>query len=352
MSSVGKYIDLLVQLLAIPAVSRNEDTRAAFLLKWMTREGFTVKRIHNNLLVTRNTDPARAGIMLNAHMDTVAPAAGWSSDPWLPVRSGGKITGLGSNDDGASLVALVAAFDALAGEGKTDDIVLVLSAEEEVSGVNGLGAVLPELPGLRFAIVGEPTGMQPAVAERGLMVIDAVASGKAGHAARNEGVNAIYRAVDDIAKIRAMKFPDHSEWLDDPSVSVTMINAGTAHNVVPAECTVVIDVRSNDRYSNEKLLEMLGDRCGATLSPRSMRLRSSFLEAVHPVFPLLEQMNFKPYGSPTLSDMALLNIPAIKIGPGESSRSHSADEYVLEDEIGGAIDIYQQLIGNLLKLEL
>jgi len=350
MSLNGKYTDLLVQLLAIPALSRSEETRASFLEKWLLAEGLKVKRIANNLVVTHGGNPSAAWLLLNSHIDTVAPTAGWDSDPYLPVRTDTRITGLGSNDAGASVVSLLAAFSLLSDSAHANEVVLVLSAEEEVSGSNGISAVLPLLDGLRFAIIGEPTGMQPAVAERGLMVIDAKAAGKSGHAARGEGENAIYKAVRDIALIEEMKFTDHSEWLGDPSVNVTMINAGTNHNVVPAACDFVIDVRSNDRYSNERLLELLREKCTSILTPRSMRLRSSFLEKKHLLFDLLEEMKLKPFGSPTLSDMAILDIPAVKIGPGDSARSHTANEYILTGEIGDAVSIYTQLIEKLIKL--
>lgn len=352
MTSPEKYTDLLVQILAIPAMSRNEDTRAAFLHRWLTKQGLKVTRSGNNLVATGGNDPSRATIMLNSHMDTVAPVAGWTTDPFLPVNGNGKITGLGSNDAGASVVSLIAAYQQLADRQLAGSMVLVISAEEEVSGKNGISSVLAELPGLKFAVVGEPTGMQPAVAERGLMVIDAVASGVSGHAARNEGVNAIYGAMQDIEKIRGLEFSEHSDWLSDPSVNVTMIQAGTGHNVVPDTCEFVIDVRSNDKYTNERLLEIISQVCASRLTPRSMRLRSSSLKKEHPVFSVIETLDMKPFGSPTLSDMSLLDIPSLKIGPGDSARSHTADEYIYTAEIGEAIQRYVALLEHLMKFEL
>jgi acetylornithine deacetylase len=351
MTVLEKHIDLLVQTLAIPAMSRNEDTRATFLQRWLGKQGLKVIRNRNNLVVTGGNDPARATLMLNSHLDTVAPVAGWTTDPFLPVNGNGRITGLGSNDAGASMVSLVAAYRNLVESGLAENVVLVISAEEEVSGPHGITSVLPLLPALRFAVVGEPTGMQPAVAERGLMVVDAVASGISGHAARQEGDNAIYHAMEDIEKIRSLKFDDHSDWLWDPSLSVTMIQAGTGHNVVPDTCEFVIDVRSNDRYTNERLLEMLRKACASDLVPRSMRLRSSSLPKEHPAFRVIETLGMKPFGSPTLSDMALLNIPSVKIGPGDSARSHTADEYIFISEIEEAIDRYAAFLEQLIKQE-
>ncbi|MEX0987108.1 MAG: M20/M25/M40 family metallo-hydrolase [Bacteroidales bacterium] len=352
MKETEKYIDLLVQILAIPSLSRREETRADFLESWLRQEGFTMKRLKNNLIVTGGNDPAEATILLNSHLDTVSPGEGWDSDPFLPVKEEDKIIGLGSNDAGASVVSMIAAYRGLIEQALADSVVLVISAEEEISGKNGLSSVIRKLPGLKFAIVGEPTGMQPAIAERGLMVVDATASGISGHAARNEGENAIYKALVDIDKIRKIEFTDHSAWLKDPSMNITMIKAGRDHNVVPSKCHFVIDVRSNDRYPNERLLELLGARCNSELIARSMRLKSSFLSENHPVCKLLNDMKLSPFGSPTLSDMALLEIPAVKIGPGNSSRSHTANEYIHISELEQAIEIYGNLLEKIVKTEL
>ncbi len=339
-------------MLAIPSLSRKEDTRAGFLYKWLKKEGLSVARIRNNLLVNTGTDLSEASILLNSHIDTVAPGEGWRSDPFLPLVHNGMITGLGSNDAGASLVSLIAAYKNLADNGLADSVVLLISAEEEVSGSNGISAVIPQLRSLKFAVIGEPTGMQAAVAERGLMVVDAIAKGTAGHAARDEGINAIYEAIGDIDRLRKISFSEHSLWLRDPSINVTMINSGTGHNVIPARCEFVIDVRSNDQYSNERLLEILKAQCKAELTPRSMRLRSSFLDGKHAVFGILTDLGLKPFGSPTLSDMALLDFPSVKIGPGDSARSHTANEYIYEAEIMDAIEMYTEIIKRIVKVEL
>jgi acetylornithine deacetylase len=347
-----KYINLLIQMLAIPSLSRKEETRARFLYKWLKNEGFKVDTIHNNLIVTAGNNPSAATILLNSHMDTVPPGNGWNSDPFLPLVSNGSISALGSNDAGASVVSLIASYKNLAEQGKADGIVLVISSEEEVSGANGILSVLPKLSALKFAVVGEPTGMEPAVAERGLMVVDAVASGTSGHAARDEGINAIYNAMEDIENLRNIQFQDHSRLLKDPSINVTMITSGIGHNIIPSKCDFVIDVRSNDKYSNERLLEILSGKCSASLTARSMRLKSSFLNDDHPVSKVLDDMGFKAFGSPTLSDMALMDFPSVKIGPGESARSHTANEYIKIEEISEAIDVYSKLIEKIITAEL
>jgi len=352
MSRNQAYIDLLVQVLAIPALSREEETRAAFLEKWLKEEGFYIHRVKNNLVISGKPSFEESTVLLNSHIDTVPPGEGWKTDPFLPVKEDGKITGLGSNDAGASAISLIAAYKGLVEKDISGNVVLVLSAEEEVSGKNGISSVLPLLGNLKFAVVGEPTGMEPAVAERGLMVIDAEMMGLAGHAARNEGVNAIYKAMEDIRRIREIRFSDHSEWLADPSVNVTMIQSGTGHNTIPAKCSFVIDVRSNDRYTNERLLEILKNQCKSELNPRSLRLKSSFLDSEHPVYGILKQTGNNMFGSPTLSDMALLDIPAVKIGPGHSSRSHTANEYIFIREIDDAIDAYTELLEKIVNLKL
>ncbi len=339
-------------MLAIPSLSRNEDTRAGFLFNWLKTEGYTVVRIANNLMVTHGSDPSEASVILNSHIDTVPPGDGWDSDPYLPVRKEGKITGLGSNDAGASVVSLLGAFSTLSAHPKAGELALLITAEEEVSGANGISSLIPLFKNLKFALVGEPTGMDAAVAERGLMVVDAVATGVQGHAARGEGVNAIYKAMEDIERITRLEFSEHSRWLRDPSLNVTVIQAGSKHNVVPGKCEFVIDVRSNDHYSNERLLQILRETCSSEMQERSMRLRSSCLPDEHPVFSLIEKYGMKPFGSPTLSDMALLSVPSLKLGPGHSSRSHTANEYILEDEIKGAIPLYENLIADILNADL
>jgi len=365
MTEISGYIDLLEEMLAIPAYSRSEHQRADFLENWMTHKGWSVMRFGNNLMVSSRSDNHPAApeknseykalaskwLLLNSHIDTISPSEEWNGNPCNPVRKDGAITALGSNDAGASAISLMAVFDYFERTRPGNPLLLLLSAEEEVSGAGGLESVLPELDHVGLAIVGEPTGMEPAVAERGLMVIDAVAVGEGGHAARSEGVNAIYRAMADISSLQQLTFNKDSQWLSLPSVHVTMIEAGTQHNVIPDLCKYVIDVRSNDLYSNEILFELIRDNCSSTLVPRSTRLRSSALPDNHFAFQAMKEMKMNPFGSPTLSDMALMPFPAIKMGPGESQRSHTVGEYILLKEIEESVPRYIECIERLIILQ-
>jgi acetylornithine deacetylase len=349
MSTVVQNINLLKEMISIPATSRKEDARAAFLAAELEAMGLQVKRIHNNLLV-KNPVKGELGkrILLNSHLDTVAPAEGWAGDPFLPVHRGERITGLGTNDAGASVVSMIAAFRKMAPalEGVID-LMLLISAEEEVSGDKGISSVLPFIGNLDGVIVGEPTGMQPAVAERGLMVLDGEAKGKAGHAARNEGINAITLAMKDIGAMASLSYEEKSEWLPDPGAQVTMISAGTGHNVVPDICRFVVDVRSNDHYGNERMLHLLQEVCNSSLQPRSMRLNSSRLDRGHVLMKAIEASGLTPFGSSTLSDMALIPFPGIKMGPGNSARSHTAGEFILESELEAGVAGYCALLETL-----
>ena len=334
------YTDLLLEMLSIPAVSREENKRADFLESYLKGMGWPLTRIHNNLLVGDRDAPG-APVLLNSHMDTVSPADTWESDPYTPLVKGEKIVGLGSNDAGASVVSMLAAFDCMREELKDRiNLMVLISAEEEVSGSNGISSMLPMLGNLEAVIVGEPTGMAPAVAERGLMVLDGKVWGKAGHAARKEGLNAIYEAMKDLKAIGQLEFTELSEWLPAPGAQVTMISAGSHHNVVPDLCRYVVDVRSNDRYGNERLLGMIRSVCSAELTPRSTRLHSSGLDDDHFLMKAIQAAGFEPFGSSTLSDMALIPFPAVKMGPGESSRSHTAGEYILKSELEQGVAAY------------
>lgn len=346
------YQSLLMEMLAIPAVSRKETRRADFLRQFLESHGMKVKRIHNNLLVGQPAkDHSRPTLLMNSHLDTVPPVDGWQSDPWAPRLSEGSIIGLGSNDAGASVVSMITAFHALRPllQGELN-LLLLISAEEEVSGKHGISSVLPELGPLDGVIVGEPTGMQPAVAERGLMVIDAEVAGKAGHAARGEGINAINLAMKDIEQISNLKFPLASEWLPAPGAQVTMISAGIKHNVVPDRCSYVVDVRSNDRYTNEKMLEMLSGVCVAKLVPRSTRLKPSWLDPDHFLMEAVSSLGITPFGSSTLSDMTLIPWPALKMGPGDSARSHAAEEFIRLKELDRGVEGYIQFLKMVAKV--
>lgn len=349
-------LELLRQLIATPSPSRQEAATADIWQQWLAEQSAgDVRRLHNNVYVLApGFDPAKPILMLNSHHDTVKPSPAYTRNPYSPDIVGDRLYGLGSNDAGASGMALACAFLAL--KDRKDlpvNLLLAITAAEEVMGEHGMRAFLPHLAaeGLTpdMVIVGEPTGMQPAVAERGLLVLDAVTEGKAGHAARNEGINAIYRAMEDIDALRSFTTPKVSEILGPIKVSVTMINAGTQHNVVPAQCTYVVDVRTTDAYTNPETVRLLQQAVKwSRLTPRSTRVQASVIDAAHPLVQAAVSLGKKTFVSPTTSDMALMHgIPSLKIGPGESARSHSADEFVLISELHDALDFYQRLITAL-----
>lgn len=341
-----RAVELLCRLIEVPRVSREEKAAADLLQDYMQGElGLEVKRIGNNLWSQQpNFDAKKQTLLLNAHIDTVKPVAGWQRDPFRATREGSRIYGLGANDDGASLVALLHVFAALKEEGTPYNLVFLASAEEEVSGKGGIESVLPLLPKIDVALVGEPTGMQPAIAEKGLMVLDVTAHGKAGHAARDEGDNAIYHAIEDIEWFRNYKWEKVSPLLGPVKMTVTIVNAGTQHNVVPDTCTFTVDVRSNECYTNRELFDEIGKNVKSEVKARSFRLGSSGIDVNHPLVQKVISMGGKPFGSPTLSDQALMPFPSFKMGPGESKRSHSADEFVDYCEIEQAIETYLELL--------
>ena len=338
--------ELLQRLIEVPRISREEQAAADLLQDYMQDElGLEVKRMGNNLWsMQSNFDPEKQTLLLNAHIDTVKPVAGWQRDPFKATREGSRIYGLGANDDGASLVSLLHAFAALKEEKTQYNLVFLASAEEEVSGKGGIESVLPLLPKIDVALVGEPTGMQPAIAEKGLMVLDVTAHGKAGHAARNEGDNAIYKALEDIEWFRSYKFEKVSPLLGPVKMTVTIVNAGTQHNVVPDTCTFTVDVRSNECYTNRELFDEIGKNVKSEVKARSFRLGSSGIDENHPLVQKIVELGGKPFGSPTLSDQALMPFPSFKLGPGESKRSHSADEFVDFCEIEHAVETYLKLL--------
>jgi acetylornithine deacetylase len=340
-------VELLKQLISTPSVSRDETVAADILADFIGKCGLPCQRIGNNLLVCEQLDTEKPTILLCAHIDTVKPVSTWTRDPFTPTIEGDRLYGLGSNDCGGGLVSLLQAYRSLRGRATKYNLVYLASCEEEVSGVNGFSLALPQLPKIDVAIVGEPTGMQPAIAERGLMVIDGVAHGKSGHAARNEGVNAIYEALDDLVWLRDYRFTKESALLGATKMTVTVLNSGTQHNVVPDECRFVIDVRPNEHYENEYLFAFLKKHMKkCELTARSFRLRSSHIDEEHPLIQRCKAMGMQPFGSPTLSDQALMPFPSFKLGPGDSARSHSADEYIGISEIANAIETYVQLIAD------
>lgn len=341
-------VDLLKEMIAIPSFSREEDRVTDLLSGYLQKNKLEHNRIGNNIWVqSSGFDATKPTILLNSHIDTVKPVSGWTKEPFLPVVEDDKLYGLGSNDAGASVVSLLHAFILLNQKPQDYNLVFLASCEEEVSGKNGIEWVLNELPRPSFAIVGEPTGMHPAVAEKGLMVLDCISYGKSGHAARNEGDNAIYRAMKDIEWFRNYNFPEVSELLGEVKMTVTMIEAGTQHNVVPDNCKFVVDVRSNELYSNQELFEIIDKHTDCEIKPRSFRLNSSKIALENPFVQRAIMIGKQPFGSPTLSDQALMPFPSVKIGPGNSARSHSADEYILLGEIREAIEYYVKLLDGL-----
>ncbi len=349
-------VELLKRLISTPAPSREESATADIWEEWLKANGVeNVERYHNNVFaVAPGFDPLLPTLMLNSHHDTVKPSASYTRNPYEPSVEGDRLYGLGSNDAGASGVALASAFIELK---DSDDLpynlIFAITAAEEVMGEFGMRAFLPYLSerGLKpdMVLVGEPTGMCPAIAERGLLVLDATTEGKSGHAARNEGINAIYRAIEDIERLRNFTTPVVSETLGPIKVSVTVINAGSQHNVVPDMCKYVVDVRTTDAYSNEATVELLRNAVKwSGLQPRSTRVHASVISKNHPLVVAAMKAGKEPFVSPTTSDMALMHgIPSLKMGPGQSSRSHTADEYVLISEIEEAMKIYPQILRSL-----
>lgn len=343
-------IDLLRSMIEIPSVSREETQVADLVEAYLRRHcGARVARHGNNCwAVAPDFDEGRPTLLLNSHLDTVRPVASWSRNPYDALEEGERIYGLGSNDAGASLVSLLHSFLWLAERPQAYNLIFLATSEEEVSGRGGMEAVLSHLPRVDLAIVGEPTGMHPAIAEKGLVVLDGLAHGKSGHAAREEGVNAIYEAMRAIETLRNYRFERVSPMLGPVKVSVTQIEAGTAHNVVPDACRFVVDVRTTDAYTNEETVRLLQQAVHPVeLTPRSLRLQPSGMERCHPLVQRLECLGRTCFGSPTLSDQALLPCPSLKIGPGDSARSHTADEYICKSEIREAIALYVHLLNGL-----
>ena len=339
---------LLSSLIGIPSISREEEAVANFLQNYIEESGIMTGRSGNNIwCISPNFDLNKPTILLNSHIDTVKPVSGWRKHPFTAKTEDGKIYGLGSNDAGASVVSLFQAYRYLSATEQAYNLIFLASCEEEVSGKNGIESVLQQLPPIALGIVGEPTEMHPAIAEKGLMVLDVQAHGKAGHAARNEGDNAIYKVLQDVQWFRDFQFEKTSSMLGPVKMSVTQINAGTQHNVIPDLCTFVVDIRSNECYSNEELYQEICSHVQSEAKARSFRLNSSHISADHPVVRRAVSMGRTPFGSPTLSDQALMKFPSLKMGPGNSSRSHTADEFILISEIEEAIRMYIELLDGL-----
>jgi len=348
--SIEKYYDealsLLTDLIRTPSLSKEEDQTAAIIENHLSQKGVAFERDGNNIF-SRNKfyDPAKPTILLNSHHDTVKPNAGYTKDPHDPIIEDGKLYGLGSNDAGGCLVSMITTFiHFYESEGLSHNLILAATAEEENSGVNGVESILNKIKPIEFGIVGEPTEMQMAVAEKGLMVLDCNAKGKAGHAARDQGVNAIYKAIDDINWFKTFEFPEKSDYLGAVKMSVTMIDAGYQHNVVPDKCHYVVDIRTTDKYPNKKALEIIKENVFSDVQERSTRLSSSFLPEDFKISKLADELGIKKFGSPTTSDQAVMDFPTLKMGPGKSERSHTPDEFIYLEEIKGGIEGYIRLL--------
>lgn len=343
-------IDLLTELIRTPSVSRDESAAADVVAHFLAENGVSVDRCGNNVWsIADGYDQMKPTLLLNSHIDTVKPVEGWTRDPFsAEVDENQRLYGLGSNDAGASLVSLAVAYLHVSRLERSYNLIFLASCEEEVSGKNGIEAALQQIPPIDVAIVGEPTDMQPAVAEKGLMVLDGVIRGKSGHAARNEGDNAIYKALGVIERLKNLTFEKVSATLGPVKISVTQIEAGTQHNVVPDCCKIVVDVRTTDAYSNEQTLALIRETVpDCELIPRSTRLNPSSIPIDHPIVQRLVMMGAEPFGSPTLSDQALMPWPSVKVGPGSSSRSHTANEFIYFAEIRAAIETYIKILTDL-----
>lgn len=346
-----KSVELLKGLISIPSFSREEDKTADLLQQFLQAEGIEVKRTGNNIwAVNRFFDSGKPSVLLNSHHDTVKPNPQYTRDPFQPATEGNRLYGLGSNDAGGALVSLIATFiHYYPNPDLRHNVVLAATAEEEISGTGGIESIWDSLPPIDFAIVGEPTLSKIAVAEKGLMVLDCIARGKAGHAAREEGVNAIYEALDDIDWFMSYRFPEISPVLGPVKMTVTVINAGKQHNVVPAECHFTVDVRATEKYSLEELLEVIRSNVKCEVKPRSMRMRPSGITPGHPLVAAAQKLGIEQYGSPTTSDQALIPVPSVKMGPGDSARSHTADEFIFIDEIEKGISAYIALLDEVIR---
>ena len=344
-------IDLLKKLIATPSFSKEEDKTASIIKDFFQQHTIHTEQKGNNIWVkNKYYDSSKPTILLNSHHDTVRPNQGYTRDPFSPTLEDGKLYGLGSNDAGGPLVSLMATFLHFYDKHDlTRNIVFAATAEEEISGANGIESIWSLFPKIDFAIVGEPTLTDVAIAEKGLLVLDCISNGKAGHAAREEGENAIYNALKDIEWFRSFQFPRTSLTLGNVKMTVTIIHAGQAHNQVPPECTFTVDIRVTDVYTLEEVLGIVKENVTCTVTPRSLRLRPSGISEDHPLIKAVKKQGKKLYGSPTTSDRALIPVPSIKMGPGDSARSHSADEFIFLKEIEEGIKSYIQLIENLVN---
>jgi acetylornithine deacetylase len=343
-------LELLKQLISIPSFSKEEDGTANVIENFLKEKNIKTNRFLNNVwAVNKYFDEKKFTVLLNSHHDTVKPNAGYTLNPYDAIEKDGKLFGLGSNDAGGPLVSLIATFVYFYDtEDLPFNLILAATAEEEISGHDGIEILLPQLPKIDCGIVGEPTLMNMAIAEKGLLVLDCTAHGVAGHAARNEGVNAVYKAMKDIQWLSTFQFPKASAFLGPVHIAVTSVSTqNKAHNIVPSECSFVVDIRVNELYAFEEIISAITKNIESEVVPRSTRLRPSFTEESHPLVIAGSKLGLESYGSPTCSDRAMMDFPTIKIGPGDSARSHSADEYIFIDEIREGIQKYVLLLQNL-----
>ncbi len=344
-------IELLKKLISTPSHSREEGATATIIEEWLQSRGVETKRLGNNILARSvGFSAERPTLLMNSHHDTVRPVASYTRDPYSPDIEGDRLYGLGSNDAGASVVGLMNTFVEYYRKPLPFNLLLAITAEEEVMGEGGIRSLYEELGAIDFAIVGEPTGLDAAIGERGLVVLDCVAEGRSGHAARNEGENALYKALRDITKLQSFAFEKESQLLGAIKLTTTMIECGTQHNVVPDKCKFVVDCRTTDAYTNQQMVDILAEELESKITPRSTRITASALSTDHPLLKAAVVLGAKPYVSPTSSDMALMPWACLKIGIGESSRSHTADEFVCISEVERGIEFYKNFIEKLAQI--
>ncbi|MCL2413702.1 MAG: M20 family metallo-hydrolase [Bacteroidales bacterium] len=338
---MNEAITLLKQLIATPSFSYEEEKTAQLIFDFLSEKGISPQRILNNVYACNlHFDESKPTLLLNSHHDTVKPTAAYTLDPFMPLEKDGKLFGLGSNDAGGSVVALIQAFCHYYDKKMSHNLILAITAEEEVTGENGIELLLKHLPKIDCAIVGEPTQMKAAIAERGLMVLDCTAHGIPGHAARNEGDSALYHAIDDINWFRNFRFPKLSSLMGEVKMTVTQINAGTQHNVVPNECRFVVDIRPTDIYDNVEIVDIIRQHVNCDIVPRSTKHVASCIDEKHRLVQTAITLGIERFVSPTTSDMVSMPFPAIKMGVGDSARSHRADEFVYIKEIDEGIQQY------------
>jgi len=343
----NQAIELLIQLIKTPSFSKEEDDTATIIEQFFNSNNIHYTRKLNNIFAfNKQYSEDKKTILLNSHHDTVKPG-NWIYDPFGATIEGDKLIGLGSNDAGASVVSLLATFCYFYDKKLPYNLIIAITAEEEISGVNGIKSILPELGKIELGIVGEPTQMQMAIAEKGLIVLDCETHGKTGHAARNEGVNAIYEAFDDLNWFRTYQFDKISDLLGPTKMTVTQIEAGKQHNVIPDVCRYVVDIRTNELYSNVEVIDFITQQIKGKITPRSYHLNSSRISPDHAIVLKGKQLGLSTYGSPTLSDQSVMDFETIKIGPGDSARSHTPDEFIYLEEIRNGIDLYIKILSNL-----